>query len=163
MVERSRVRKGERGATLVEYALVVALVAVVAVSAMTALQNRSKEKYEQTAEGITEVAGVVIVAPPDEVPDEVPDDDPDDAATPPAISTSCAGSGSNCSFSITGVPAGSTVSWTVDGAASGDGPTLSLNGKKNMTYTVVATIQPGGQTATTVVTCSDAPVDCTAS
>jgi Flp pilus assembly pilin Flp len=149
----------ERGATLVEYALLVGLFGLAVVGGLRVLQDRANERYDETGAALTEVAGVVIEAPPEEDSDGGSDGGSDDAATPPAVSTSCGGSGSNCSFSIAGLPDGASVSWTVDGVASDS----TLNGKKNSTYTVIGTITPGRQTATTVVTCSDAPVVCTAS
>lgn len=41
-------KKNDKGASLVEYALLVALIAVVALAAVTALGHRVSEKFSQT-------------------------------------------------------------------------------------------------------------------
>jgi Flp pilus assembly pilin Flp len=152
---RDRAEDGERGATLVEYALLVALVALVAISSMSALRNRTREKYEETSAGITEVAGVVIEAPDDDSPG-----DPDDGVPgSPSASTSCGSpNAATCSFNLTGLPDGASVSWELDGVATGDsGTTYSFAGKKNTTYTVTATISTGAS-VTRTITCDSSKV-----
>jgi pilus assembly protein Flp/PilA len=44
---RARLGRSERGAALVEYALLVALIAVVCIAAVTVLGNRAADKYSQ--------------------------------------------------------------------------------------------------------------------
>jgi pilus assembly protein Flp/PilA len=44
---RARFGRSERGAALVEYALLVALIAVVCIAAITILGNRTSDKFSQ--------------------------------------------------------------------------------------------------------------------
>ncbi|MEY2568307.1 MAG: pilus assembly protein Flp/PilA [Actinomycetota bacterium] len=44
---RARFGRSERGASLVEYALLVALIAVVCIAAITILGNRTSDKFSQ--------------------------------------------------------------------------------------------------------------------
>jgi pilus assembly protein Flp/PilA len=44
---RARFGRSERGASLVEYALLVALIAVVCIAAVTVLGNKTSDKYSQ--------------------------------------------------------------------------------------------------------------------
>ena len=44
---RARFGRDERGASLVEYALLVALIAVVCIAAVTILGNRASDKFSQ--------------------------------------------------------------------------------------------------------------------
>lgn len=151
MAEKFSGRPRERGAVLVEYALVIAVLALVALAAISALQDRASEEYQETSADITEVAGVVVLPDP-----EVPP-----AAT---VSTSC--SGASCQMSITSPPPGATITWTTDPpSGGGSGPTFSLVGlKKGDSFVVSANIQPGGQTLTKTVSCASGsgPITCTA-
>jgi pilus assembly protein Flp/PilA len=45
--------KGERGASLVEYALLVALIAVVCITAVTFLGTSGKDKLDKAGDGIS--------------------------------------------------------------------------------------------------------------
>ena len=48
----ARVRLGERGASLVEYALLVALIAVVCIAAITLLGNSASTKFSRVGASI---------------------------------------------------------------------------------------------------------------
>jgi pilus assembly protein Flp/PilA len=48
----TRMRLGERGASLVEYALLVALIAVVCIAAITLLGNASSTKFSRVGASI---------------------------------------------------------------------------------------------------------------
>jgi pilus assembly protein Flp/PilA len=48
----TRMRLGERGASLVEYALLVALIAVVCIAAVTLLGNASSTKFSRVGASI---------------------------------------------------------------------------------------------------------------
>ena len=61
---RVRSRRGERGASLVEYALIVALLALPTVGGIKLMQNAAASKISTTAAGIsTHTIPVVTVAP----------------------------------------------------------------------------------------------------
>lgn len=51
-MEKNLVKKNEKGASLVEYALLVALIAIIAIAAVQALGNRVSNKYSQTASSL---------------------------------------------------------------------------------------------------------------
>ena len=48
----TRIRLGERGASLVEYALLVALIAVVCIAAITLLGNNASTKFSRVGASI---------------------------------------------------------------------------------------------------------------
>jgi Flp pilus assembly pilin Flp len=49
---RSRIQPGERGANLVEYALLVALIFLVCVAAVAVLGEQASQSYESLGEGL---------------------------------------------------------------------------------------------------------------
>ncbi len=49
---RATFGRSERGAALVEYALLLALIAVVCIVALTTLGNQAKEKFSQVGDSI---------------------------------------------------------------------------------------------------------------
>lgn len=155
MRARSKVRKGERGATLVEFAFVVALLALLGATAVKGMQDRALIRYDSTASEISPGGGTDGGTTGGATGGATGGDDggTDGTAAPPpaAISSSC--SGSSCQLSVTSAPAGSTITWTTQPDVGTDtGPRFSLTGlKKDDSYTVTATISPSGETVT--VTC----------
>ncbi|MGH9275664.1 MAG: hypothetical protein ACRDZU_13535 [Acidimicrobiales bacterium] len=135
-----------------EYGLVVALLALVGAGAVSMLQDRAADRYEQSAAGITEVAGVVI-----EAPDDGSTEGPPDSGTGSASMSAEKCTGPRCSFELTDLPPGATVAWATDpGSNTGAASTFSFEGADDTTYTVTATISPGGQTISRTVVCKSA-------
>jgi Flp pilus assembly pilin Flp len=120
MAEKPIERPSDRGATLVEYALLVALFGLVVVGGTRVLQDRARDRYERTGAAITEVAGVVIEHPPDGDGDEDPDDDT--PSPTPTVSKSCP-SNRSCSFNLTNAPPGVSFVWasSIGGSSAGSG------------------------------------------
>ncbi len=62
LIDRNQ-KKGERGASLVEYALLVALIAVVCIAAVTFLGSSASTKFNKAGDGIGSVPMVGGVCP----------------------------------------------------------------------------------------------------
>jgi pilus assembly protein Flp/PilA len=54
---RARFGENERGASMVEYALLVALIAVVCIVAITALGTSARDSFDSTADAISQAGG----------------------------------------------------------------------------------------------------------
>jgi pilus assembly protein Flp/PilA len=76
VIENNPNPNDQKGASLVEYALLIALVAVVAISAMRGLGNRASASFSQVSSSMTFAAGgpVVVVDESDaDVDQQAPD------------------------------------------------------------------------------------------
>jgi Flp pilus assembly pilin Flp len=152
---------GERGASLVEYALIVAVCGIGALVAMQALADTAAERFEYQATSAGEEldGGSGGGGGGSDSPD--PGSGTDGEAPPfTGVVTSC--SGMSCTFGVLGAASGATFSWTVDpGGASGTGPTfappaftLEQPGNKDRLLTITLTASPSGDQSTTTVLCS---------
>lgn len=160
--------RGTRGAALVEYALVLALVLVGSLGAVSALEDDAGDRLDDR--------GTTIGAPGDEAVGGYgssggnPGGDDDGDAPPPdpptpytgAIGMTCTGSGSernDCSFSLTIDPAPEVPSWTVnpfahvDGTSPTFGATAQFRFTKDGTYTVRS--QVGATEVLSTVACTE--------
>ncbi|MET0727646.1 MAG: hypothetical protein ABWZ76_05035 [Acidimicrobiales bacterium] len=130
---------GERGATLVEYALLLALLVIVCFGALQVLGGSVRDSYETAGE-------TAFSGPPPSSPG--PPGPP-----PPTPGASCASE--TCTFGVTNPPAGATYSWTTSpNIASGSGPNFSYSSNSGPDYVVTLVLQPGNTTRTWSVTCT---------
>jgi Flp pilus assembly pilin Flp len=148
---------GDRGASLVEYALIVAVCGIGALVAMQALADTAAERFEYQATSVGEdLDGGTAPGGGDG-----PADPGTGGDTPPFTGTVTSCSGMSCTFGVMGAAPGASFSWTVSpGGASGTGATFSPpaftleQGNKDRLYTVTLTAMPGGAQSTTDVLCS---------
>jgi pilus assembly protein Flp/PilA len=77
VIENNPNPNDQKGASLVEYALLIALVAVVAISAMRGLGNRASASFSQVSSSMTFAAGGPVVEVGDEYDGDVIEQEPD--------------------------------------------------------------------------------------
>jgi Flp pilus assembly pilin Flp len=149
---------GDRGASLVEYALIVAVCGIGALVAMQALADTTAERFEHQATSVGEdldgggTGGGT--GPADPGPGH-------GGETPPFAGTVTSCSGMSCTFGVMGAAPGASFSWTVSpGGASGTGATFAPpaftleQGNKDRLHTVTLTAAPSGEQSATNVLCS---------
>jgi Flp pilus assembly pilin Flp len=150
---------GDRGASLVEYALIVAVCGIGALVAMQALVDTTAERFEYQATSVGEDLDGTDAGAGSGAADPGPGSGGD---TPSFTGTVTSCSGMSCTFGVMGAAPGASFSWTVSpGGASGTGATftppaftLEQPGNRDRLYTVTLTAAPSGEQSTTKVLCS---------
>jgi len=146
---RPRCARGERGASLTEYALGLALVAVVLIGATQWLQSQSKAELGRNTD--TAGAPVEVAATPTTNPD-FPNPPPPPPAYTGTLSGTCT-SGGSCVFLLN--PPAPTATWTVSpsqgGTYTGAPPAIQVT--KKGSFSVTATI--GAVSRTVSFTCDE--------
>jgi hypothetical protein len=151
---------GERGASLVECALIVAVCGIGSLVAMQALVDTASERFEyQTTSMGEDLDGGTGGGGGSDSPDPGTGTG---GEAPPFTGTVTSCSGMSCTFGVMGAAPGASYSWTVaPGGASGTGPTfappaftLEQPGNKDRLHTVTLTASPSGEQSTTKVLCS---------
>ena len=157
--------RSERGATFVEYALIVALFSSAVVLTLQVLNDRAGERFEQTGTRIgtpppLELGPTTTASPVSTTTTVAPTTTttaPTTTTTLPAAKMSVSCSGRTCTFTATNVGS-STTSWArstaSDNPVKTGGTSYSYTAQSgNRTYTVTLTLQPGSRSVSRTVVC----------